>query len=118
MYGVRVGHGAHWASRPAATAPSRNPAVMVRDARLAATAGGTMPVDSSRIQVVPTTMATATETPESKRPTIMAVGLALPSASTAAAATLRTTDATMRGLRPKRSESEPAMRKPGMSPMM
>ena len=106
---------------PDTAGPRPKPAVNVSDARLAATdpaTGGYGGADSSLIQLLPTTMAAATLSPQIRRPTASAGTEAAPSPSTTLPRMPSTTPIASSGLRPKRSESGPAIRKPGMMPTM
>src|SRR3954469_5333845 len=69
-YAVTSGAGAHWASSPATTGPSPNPAVRAIAARRAPDPGGTegSAADSSSTQALPAANAAPLATPASSRP--------------------------------------------------
>ena len=120
-YGSTVGAGPHCAIEPATAGPRPKPAVRVREARRAATGAGTADrggTHSSLIHELPTTMAAATLSPLMNRPADSTTSDPAPTASTALPAQPSATPATSSGLRPKRSDSGPTTRKPGMIPTM
>ena len=111
-----MGAGPHWASAPETPAPRPKPAVRVREARRARAGGSASCWESSLIQLVPTTMATATLTPLTSRPRHIAIGLEPPRPRMMLPTMPRTSATVTSFLRPCSSENGPGHQESGDEP--
>ncbi len=116
-YTATSGAGAYWASSPAASGPSPNPAVIATVARRGTrSASPGLPALSSPSQDVPQLNAAPLATPAISRPAYSTTVVQAPTASTTLAATDSANAQSMMCRRPRRSDSGPPSSSPGTRP--